>query len=257
MKEFFEFLRDAFAPVSDAIKSRLSSPLTSSFVIAWCATNYKFILIIFSDNQVSTIFRLINNHIYPDITAAILRTTIPFFLALFYLIVYERFSNYMHKRVIASRTQARNEQIDAAKELYMLASDRLRYINTIDRLSTQLNDLKLVHSKFKVEKDEEISYLEKTINDLSKKIEPYVGVDFRKTKDEAIKTILNHIEKLKSSTMDEMVENVSLTKVEIETALQAAIDQELIMKTDTTSGKAIYILDDGGVEFLRKDVFKP
>lgn len=52
--------------ISTIVDERLSSPLVSSFVIAWCLYNYKFLVILFSSASVSDTFRLIHEVSFPN-----------------------------------------------------------------------------------------------------------------------------------------------------------------------------------------------
>lgn len=59
MDKFTDLLKDLF-------NDRLKNPLTMAFIISWCFWNYKFLMIIFSKNTVSTTISLINTYSFPD-----------------------------------------------------------------------------------------------------------------------------------------------------------------------------------------------
>lgn len=52
--------------VGDFVEERLTSPLISSFALAWAAVNYKFFVILFSNNTASMTFYLIERICFPD-----------------------------------------------------------------------------------------------------------------------------------------------------------------------------------------------
>lgn len=66
MDHFFELIRDF-------IKERISNPITTTFAISWALWNYKFIIIILSNNTVSTTFELVRQHSFTDLQDVILR----------------------------------------------------------------------------------------------------------------------------------------------------------------------------------------
>ena len=53
--------------VSTIVDERLSSPLVSSFVVAWSLYNYKFFVILLSAASVSDTFRLIHEVVFPNL----------------------------------------------------------------------------------------------------------------------------------------------------------------------------------------------
>lgn len=72
--------------VSTVIDERLSNPLVSSFAIAWPIINWRFLVILLSDNSVTTRFDLIKQHCYPDLSAALgWGLAVPFAAALVYI----------------------------------------------------------------------------------------------------------------------------------------------------------------------------
>jgi len=52
--------------VKQTIGERLSSPLLSSFIVSWCLWNWKFLVILFSDADVSVTFALIDKYSFTD-----------------------------------------------------------------------------------------------------------------------------------------------------------------------------------------------
>jgi hypothetical protein len=52
--------------IKQTIGERLSSPLLSSFIFSWCLWNWKFLVILFSDADVSVTFALIDKYSFPE-----------------------------------------------------------------------------------------------------------------------------------------------------------------------------------------------
>lgn len=48
------------------LRERLSSPLMASFVVSWCLWNYRFLVILFGEAQISTTFDLLDTYLQRD-----------------------------------------------------------------------------------------------------------------------------------------------------------------------------------------------
>jgi hypothetical protein len=59
-------LDDLLTSAKQTLVERLASPLLGSFAVAWCAWNYKFLVILFSSASVSQTFDLIEKIAFPD-----------------------------------------------------------------------------------------------------------------------------------------------------------------------------------------------
>lgn len=66
-------LDDILQATKQSLLERLSSPLLSAFFVSWCAWNWKFLVILFSNASVTTTFVLIDKIAFPDYSAVFLR----------------------------------------------------------------------------------------------------------------------------------------------------------------------------------------
>lgn len=82
-------LDDLLSSAKDSLLERIASPLIGSFVVAWPLWNYKFLVILFSDNDVTTTFHLIEQIAFPDAWAVISRgIAFPLLSTLAYVFLY-------------------------------------------------------------------------------------------------------------------------------------------------------------------------
>lgn len=79
---------------------RVSSPLLSSFAIAWCGWNYKFLLVIFSGMSSYEKITYIDMNLFPDLPAKIIYgAVLPLLTSLFLIYVYPVPAEYIYKHV--------------------------------------------------------------------------------------------------------------------------------------------------------------
>lgn len=92
--------------ISNVVDERLSSPLVSSFVIAWALINYKFFVILVSDASITQTFELIRQICFPDWQAYLLKGLVyPLMAAALYIFalpypsqfVYEHWRKHLQK----------------------------------------------------------------------------------------------------------------------------------------------------------------
>lgn len=75
--------------IFNAINERFSSPLFNGFIVSWCILNYKFIVILLSNNTVSVTFDLIGEIAFKSkFDVFIFGFAIPLFSSLVYIFVY-------------------------------------------------------------------------------------------------------------------------------------------------------------------------
>lgn len=122
MDHFFELIRDF-------IKERISNPITTKFSISWAFWNYKFIIIILSDNTVSATFELIKEHSFTGpgdiLTNGILY---PLISTALYIFVYPMPTKLAYKYSLQKNLeliQARNE-VENTQQLTVEESKKLR-----------------------------------------------------------------------------------------------------------------------------------
>lgn len=109
--ELIEFLKAA----KEAVSERFSSPLLSSFCIAWCLWNYKFIVILFSKNSVESTFNLIEKISFPNGMTIFLHGLLyPFLSAIAYIYLYP----YPAKHIYVFRLKRQKEINQLKKKIH-------------------------------------------------------------------------------------------------------------------------------------------
>jgi hypothetical protein len=107
-------LEEMIASAKAQATERLASPLTGSFLIAWCLWNYKFIVILFSAASVSKTFEMINSVAFPDAwTVATRGLLLPLLTAAAYIFVYP----YRAKFVYGFTRRRQKEQNDLRRQI--------------------------------------------------------------------------------------------------------------------------------------------
>jgi hypothetical protein len=82
-------LDDILKSTKESILERLSSPLLGGFAVAWCAWNYRFLVILFSNAGVTQTFDLIEKLAFPDLWTVVGRGfLLPLATALVYVFLY-------------------------------------------------------------------------------------------------------------------------------------------------------------------------
>lgn len=75
--------------INTFVEERLLSPLLGTFVISWCAWNYRFMVILLSEESVATTFRMIETYAFPDLASIFLRGMLfPLLTTLAYVYIY-------------------------------------------------------------------------------------------------------------------------------------------------------------------------
>lgn len=91
-------LEDLKKNVVTQLSERMTSPLSGSFVISWGLWNYKFLVILFSNNTVTGTFLLIKNIAFPTIWATLTNGILfPLLTALAYVFLYPYPSKFVYK----------------------------------------------------------------------------------------------------------------------------------------------------------------
>lgn len=145
---------DILASAKETLLDRLTSPLIGSFVVAWPLWNYKFVMILLSENTVTTTLRLIDSVAFPEWYSVWLRgIAAPLFSALAYVFLYPYPAKYIFKFVRLRQSelnQIRNEieggQLLTLEESRKIRSDTraeiARYKEAADDLSNELQQLR-------------------------------------------------------------------------------------------------------------------
>lgn len=133
---------------------RLNSPLIGAFTVSWCAWNWKFLVILFSDASVSTTFALVDQVAFSDWKAIIFRGAVfPLLTALAYVFLYPYPARYVYEFTLRRQqeTNAIRKKLDDETPLTLEESRKLRLAfvenerrNTenVQRLSEEIARLK-------------------------------------------------------------------------------------------------------------------
>lgn len=105
-------LTDLLESAKENLLERLSSPALGSFAAAWCAWNYRFLVILFSDASVSQTFHLIDTIAFPDKSSILLRGVFfPLISAFAYVFLYP-----YPARLIYEFTLRRQREINSSRQ---------------------------------------------------------------------------------------------------------------------------------------------
>lgn len=136
--------------VGKVLEERMSSPLVSTFIVAWCLWNFKFFVILFSDTSVLQTFRLIDQITFPNWWRGALNAFFgPAAVVALYIYVLPYPAKYVYTKWLT--TQKENNELkqsieDAsiltqAEALEMRKKER-ELIANIDVLQNEINKLK-------------------------------------------------------------------------------------------------------------------
>ncbi len=151
--------------LNELIKDRISNPLTSTFAISWCLWNYKFLMILLSDNTVVTTIQLIKEHSFPNILQTIIYGfALPLISSLIYIFAYPYPSREIYKFTLRRKQEilASRNEIEKHELLTLEESQRLRRIHAQEK--QQLRDSL-------IEKEAENNALISELSELKQKIE--------------------------------------------------------------------------------------
>lgn len=141
--------------IGEVIDERMSSPLISSFTIAWGIINYKFFVILFSDTPVKQTFLMIHE-MFPDAWDLALRGFIyPLLAALFYLFVLPKPSQfvYEHWRKLQKWKNDTNYKYDS--EAYETLAKSRAQRERINELVSELKNLNAENEQMRLDAKEQ------------------------------------------------------------------------------------------------------
>ena len=143
-------IEDILKSVRQNTLERLASPLLGSFAVAWCAWNYRFLVILFSDESVTQTFKLIEVVAFPDLRAVCLKgLMLPLASALIYVFLYPYPARFVYRFTLNRQREINSirKQIEDETPLTREESQRIRdeyrevnrkHIETIDRLTQEV-----------------------------------------------------------------------------------------------------------------------
>ena len=141
-------MQKIFETINDLLKDRIANPFTSAFILSWCILNYKFIVILISNNTITNTFNLIEIHSFRNICDIALKGFIyPAVAALFYVFIYPVPSKFAYAFTLKQKrllSELRND-IEKTQLLTLEESQRLRnhYVTEIKNLEDLLRQKEL------------------------------------------------------------------------------------------------------------------
>lgn len=123
-------------------EERISNPFTQAFIISWCLWNYKFIVILFSNNTASTTFSLIEKYSFAGLQETILLGfVLPLVSSLFYILIYPYPSKLIFKFYLRKNMELSNlrDVVQNTKQLTLEESQKIRA--NYARLKSQLIEI--------------------------------------------------------------------------------------------------------------------
>lgn len=154
---------EVFDSIWNTFRERVSSPLIGVFSLSWIVFNYRFFIVIFSDNSVSETFRLIDEVIWPSkIDWFIYAFIYPSCAVLFYVFVYPRISTFVYKRVQIYGRNLNDERIKI-NDAGLATSDEAKAFRQ------QIRSLKIELDSIAEQKNQEIDKLREQLAEFKSK----------------------------------------------------------------------------------------
>lgn len=122
-------LEEILASAKQTLLERITSPLLGSFFLAWCAWNWRFLVVLFSDTDVSLTFALVDNQIYPDLVTFLTHTVfLPTLSAAVYIFIYPYPARFVYAFTLRRQRETNQikQQIADETPLTLQESRRLR-----------------------------------------------------------------------------------------------------------------------------------
>ncbi len=150
-----------FGSVRSQIDERLSNPLAGSFLISWCIWNYKFFAILFSAENITKTFDLIDKIAFPDTQSLFLNGLLyPAITSAAYIFIYP----YPAKFVYAF---SRNRQREITEIKRRIEEETPLTIEESRRIRSELAQIESEHSEQIDKKDREIERLKSQLSNPS------------------------------------------------------------------------------------------
>ena len=143
------------------LTEKISSPIIGSFAASWALWNYKFFVILFSENTVKVTFDLIEKISFPTASTILCKGLLfPALTASAYIFAYP----YVEKIVYTYRRKKQNEINQALQEI---ENETLLSVQESRNLRSEMDKLKEKHSAILDKKDSEITRLTNDNSELS------------------------------------------------------------------------------------------
>jgi hypothetical protein len=143
-----------------SLVERFDSPFMGSFVVAWVLWNYRFIVILFSDNTVLTTFQLIEDVAFPDFWTTTRRAIIfPALTSAVYIFAWP----YPSRWISAFVSRRQKELNDMRRKI---SEDELLSVEESRKLKSDFRKIEGSYYEALDRKDREIARLREELEDL-------------------------------------------------------------------------------------------
>lgn len=142
-------LNELWDSTKSNLTDRLSSPLIGSFLVSWCLWNWKFLVILFSDANISQTFNMIESISFPDLKSIfIFGVACPLITSLFYIFLYPFPARFVYGYVL-NQNRKNNELRQSISKETLLTKEESEYFKTkyIDVIKRQQDAIQLLNDK--------------------------------------------------------------------------------------------------------------
>jgi hypothetical protein len=251
-------IEDIVTTIKAQLYERVASPLMGAFIFSWFAWNYKFLLILFSDEEVIEKFRIINEILYVDYKTTLLYGVLfPIITTLIYLFLYPYPARFVYQF-----TRNRQKEISDIKK--KIEEESLLTVKESQVLRRQLGSLEEEYQKIIAKKDGEIENMKLEIarlkdsqNTESTSSKDEVAVDGNFKSNTALDDIQENILKAISIKGETVVESEFLKSfggkvTEVKFRL-GELEELNFLKRIFQGGRYVYELTHKGREYLVKN----
>lgn len=120
-------LEEILASAKQTLLERITSPLLGSFFLAWCAWNWRFLVVLFSDTSVPQTFALVDNQIYPDLVTFLAHAVFfPMLSAAVYIFIYPYPARFVYAFTLRRQRETNQIKQQIADETPLTLEESLR-----------------------------------------------------------------------------------------------------------------------------------
>jgi hypothetical protein len=129
--------------VKQTIGERLSSPLLSSFIVSWCLWNWKFLVVLFSDADISVTFALIDKYCFSNTDEIFYHGLLfPFASTIAHVFGYPYLSIHVYRFTLKRQRDANQVKQEIANETLLNASQSNALNKENLNLKVEINHLR-------------------------------------------------------------------------------------------------------------------
>lgn len=237
---------------------RVNNPLLFGFVVSWCLWNYKFLVILFSENTVSTTFALINSIsfqgwaqylcnglVFPLITtwAYVYVLPHPTRWVYGYQLRQQRASNALRQSI---EEEALISREDASKILQSMRAQRVKHAEEVEGLRNEIEELTSANTR--LEADFRKSRLEQDNTDTSSEWR------LAQAQYKILKAFTEFNVKHEFSVR-EVVKLVGLRESLVLRAMLLLEQRGYVLQASQPGKDPIFLVTEAGIEFVRSSEF--